>query len=105
VLDGKLYLINSIPLISAGLRSQNLSFDPFIELFSQNALGVSRREMERFRQDPGYLPSVTKAFHPALSGEPLRGVAGRALGEIAAELNRMVVVVKRMRFFRILGFG
>ncbi len=86
VLHGKLYVINSAALISAAQRSQTLSFYPFVELFSQNALGLSKREVERF-SEPGYIAAASKPIHPSLMGEPLRDLVFAGLTKIAAEFN------------------
>jgi hypothetical protein len=86
MLGGRVYLINSVTLISAALRCTSLSFDPFIVLFSQNALAASAEDMERFK-DPEYLHNAKKPFYPSMSGEPLRGVISAALKKISGELN------------------
>lgn len=86
VLAGKIYVINSPALISAAMRSRTLSFDPFVEQFSTNALGLSEREKERFR-DPAYISLATQPIHASLTGEPLRELAVAALKRIAADLN------------------
>lgn len=61
VLADKVYVINSITMISAGLRSPNLSFDPFMALFFKNTLAASDEAMARFK-DPEYVPSALKPF-------------------------------------------
>ncbi len=88
--NDKLYIINSITLISAALRCRNLSFDPFIIMFSESALATSKQDLQRLR-DPASLHGWTSPFYPSMSGEPLRGVVGAALKRIAAERNGMAV--------------
>ncbi|EAQ91147.1 hypothetical protein CHGG_03082 [Chaetomium globosum CBS 148.51] len=78
-LTQKLYLLNSTTLIAAALRSPTLSFDPFIVLFSRNALAACATR-------PTCAP-----FNPSMSGEWLRGVVAVALGEIAGRLNELGV--------------
>ncbi|KAK4044691.1 hypothetical protein C8A01DRAFT_12010 [Parachaetomium inaequale] len=88
VLADKLYVINSATLIAAALRCPSLSFDPFVVLFSRNALAAGREDVQRLR-DPGYVRSVKKSFYPSMSGEPLRGVVGAALREVAGAVNQL----------------
>ncbi|KAL2024713.1 hypothetical protein VTK56DRAFT_6914 [Thermocarpiscus australiensis] len=86
VLNGKLYVVNSPALISAAMRSRDLSFDPFVEMFSKNALGLSDAEAARLLE-PGFLASAMQPIHPAMTGEPLREMAAKGLERIAVDLN------------------
>ena len=88
VLGDKVYVINSITMISAALRCPNLSFDPFMVIFSKNALAASDEAMARF-DDPEYIPLSLKPFVSSMQGEPLRGVVDAALRIIAGTLNRL----------------
>lgn len=90
VFGDKVYVINSIPMISAALRCTNLSFDPFMVIFSKNVLAASDSAMARF-DDPEYIPSALKPFHSSMQGGPLRDVIGSALVSIAGNLNQLGV--------------
>ncbi|GAB1320360.1 hypothetical protein MFIFM68171_10570 [Madurella fahalii] len=86
VLTGKIYVINSPALISAAMRSKALSFYPFIQLVSPNAVGMSEVEKAKLK-DPAYIPTATEPIHGSLMGEPLRELAGAGLKRIAVDLN------------------
>ncbi|KAH6849883.1 cytochrome P450 [Chaetomium sp. MPI-CAGE-AT-0009] len=90
VLADRVYVINSTALIAAALRCPTLSFDPFIVLFSKNALGASTADLERLR-DRDYIDSAKKPFYPSMSGDPLRLMVGAALADIARGLNGLGV--------------
>lgn len=83
-----LYVVNSPALMTAVLKHKHMSLDEFIEVFSVNALGLSREERERFKQ-PGYMSFLLKPVYPAFSGEALRQTAGRAGRAVAGVLNRI----------------
>ncbi len=88
--NDKLFIINSVTLIPAALRCPDLSFDPFIIMFSESALATSKEDLQRLR-DPASLHAWERPFHSSMSAEPLRGVVGAALRRIAGELNGMAV--------------
>ena len=90
VLGDKVYVINSITMISAALRCTSLSFDPFMVIFCKNALAASDEAMARF-DDPEYIPASLKPFVSSMQGGPLRDVVDAALISIAGTLNQLGV--------------
>lgn len=86
VLNEKIYLVNSVALISAAGRSKNLSFYPFVAQFFQKAAGLDGEAADRFN-DFEFMLAAAKPIAPSLSGAPLRGATVAGLSRIAADLN------------------
>ncbi|KAK3935473.1 cytochrome P450 [Diplogelasinospora grovesii] len=86
MLNGKLYVINSPTLISAAMRSRDLSFDPFSIEFAEGALGLTKEHTKLFSQ-PGFMDEVNKVIHSSMTGDSLKQMMARGLADIAGKLN------------------
>jgi hypothetical protein len=87
MLGGKLYVIHSAPLIAAGMRNRELSFDPFAIDFSEGLLGIERKYVDGVFAKPGWAQTMTDTIHAALAGENVRVMKGACYRELAVMLS------------------
>lgn len=86
MLNGKMYLISSPPLIQAAMRNRDLSFDPFAVEFSHRLLDVEDKWVKYWGR-PGWYQTMTDLIHAALTGENLRRMKAECYHQLAATLN------------------
>jgi hypothetical protein len=84
MLNGKLYVINSPSLISAAMRSKNLSLDPIAIQFATGAAGMSKQMMESIAPA---MDQFSHIIHAALGGDDMYKTNARALAYVANALN------------------
>ncbi|ORY62501.1 cytochrome P450 [Pseudomassariella vexata] len=90
VLNGKIYIATSPPLIQSALRGKDLSFDPFVVDFAQKLLGLDEATMAIIRDESKGTTTnadMTKAIHGGLSGGNLLRTNRAVLEDVAAQLN------------------
>ncbi|KAK4456224.1 cytochrome P450 [Podospora aff. communis PSN243] len=87
MLGGKLYVIHSAPLIAAGMRNRDLSFDPFAIDFSEGLLGIERKYVDGVFAKPGWVQTMTDTIHSALAGENVKVMKVACYREVAGMLN------------------
>ncbi|KAK0623481.1 cytochrome P450 [Immersiella caudata] len=87
MLNGKLYVIHSAPLIAAGMRNRELSFDPFAVDFSEGLLGIERKYVDEVFAKPGWVQTMTDTVHAALAGGNVKIMKAACYRELAEGLN------------------
>ncbi|KAJ4304264.1 hypothetical protein N0V88_001877 [Collariella sp. IMI 366227] len=90
VFTGKMYLINSPTLMAAAHRCPDLSWNTFIEKLSLNALGVSKKEVDKYKK-PGYLQVELNVYYPSLTGEFLWETATSSMKVVEDNLNGLAL--------------
>ena len=86
MLNGKMYIIYSPTLISAAMRSKDLSFEPFILEFAAKIVGLSKRQVELVSHGTE-IDRVTNLMHSALTSASLSKMVARGLVAVKEALN------------------
>ncbi|KAM0335117.1 hypothetical protein ACHAQA_000153 [Verticillium albo-atrum] len=88
MLNGKMYVINSPSLITAALRNNDISFEPFPLELSSGIMGITARHLRIIEPRP-IQSELMHAIHSSLTGEPLSDLYVAALETLALTLNRI----------------
>ncbi|KEY67068.1 hypothetical protein S7711_04740 [Stachybotrys chartarum IBT 7711] len=86
ILNGKLYIINSPGLVQAAMRSNDISFDPFMVEFSTHMFGLSPKVVEIISR-PEVMDDLVDIIHASLMNESLHQMNVKALAYVASVLN------------------
>ncbi|KAH6684949.1 cytochrome P450 [Plectosphaerella plurivora] len=90
MLNGKIYVINSPGLVSAAMKSPDVSFEPFFLELSAGAVGLRESELDMLRRD-GNLDKFMNLVHNDFKGTSLAKLNVAALTKLAETLDAVPI--------------
>ncbi|KAF4997082.1 hypothetical protein FDECE_12193 [Fusarium decemcellulare] len=86
MLHGKMYVINSPDLISAAMKNNNVSFNPFLKEVPVGLFGLSPK-LVGIASDQRVIDALVNVIHSTLMGDPLAEMNVRALFKVMTTFN------------------